>query len=234
VAALADRDGQSPAAALSPTTPPFTPPEVYTPLAVELIIRPRNARPRVIQAQQKEHFRVVMLNTKNELLGIDTVTIGCVDSASVRIAEVFREPIRKQASSIILAHNHPTGHVTASPDDVLLTRQIIQAGQIMEIAVLDHLVIGQGRWASLREQRLGWQHRCGAVDGPELSWVDRPAASLPMCPRMSAHLRRLSMLDYPAAVAEKPSDVRLADGAASFLCCLRTSHTLANLLRRSL
>ncbi|MCA0351012.1 MAG: DNA repair protein RadC [Chloroflexi bacterium] len=104
----------------------------------------------------KEHLRVVILNTKNHVLKIENVTIGSLNSASVRIAEVFREPIRLNAAAIIVVHNHPSGDPTPSPDDILVTKQLIQAGQLLDIDVLDHLVIGQARWVSMRERRLAW------------------------------------------------------------------------------
>ncbi len=104
----------------------------------------------------KEHLRTVILNTKNHVLKIETVTIGSLNSAGVRIAEVFREPIKLNAAAIIVVHNHPSGDPTPSPDDILLTKQLIQAGQLLDIDVLDHLVIGQARWVSMRERKLGW------------------------------------------------------------------------------
>lgn len=105
---------------------------------------------------EKEHLRTVILNTKNHVLKVETVTVGSLNSAGVRIAEVFREPIKLNAASIIVVHNHPSGDPTPSPDDVLITKQLIQAGQLLDIDVLDHLVIGQSRWVSMRERRLGW------------------------------------------------------------------------------
>ena len=104
----------------------------------------------------KEHLRTVILNTKNHVLKIHTLTIGSINSAGVRIGEVFCEPIKLNAAAIIVVHNHPSGDPTPSPDDILITKQIIQAGQLLDIDVLDHLVIGQGRWISMRERRLGW------------------------------------------------------------------------------
>ncbi len=105
---------------------------------------------------QQEHLRTVILNTKNHVLKIETVTIGSLNSASIRIAEVFREAIRMNAASIIVVHNHPSGDITPSPEDIVITKQLIQAGQLLDIDVLDHLIIGQGRWVSLRERKLGW------------------------------------------------------------------------------
>jgi DNA repair protein RadC len=105
---------------------------------------------------QQEHLRVVLLNTKNHILKIETVSVGSVNSAGVRIAEVFRGAIALNAPAIIVVHNHPSGDPAPSPDDIVITRQLIQAGQLLDIELLDHLIIGQGRWVSMRERRLGW------------------------------------------------------------------------------
>jgi DNA repair protein RadC len=110
-----------------------------------------------MSALEKEHLRVVLLNTKNVVMGIETVTIGSLNSASVRVAEVFRSAIRRMAAAIIICHNHPSGQaLNPSADDILLTKQIIAAGQLLDINVLDHLVIGAGQFCSMRERRLGW------------------------------------------------------------------------------
>jgi DNA repair protein RadC len=87
------------------------------------------------------------------------VYIGSVNMAQVRVGEIFREPVRLNSTAILLAHNHPSGQVEPSPDDVQLTRAIVQAGQLLDIELLDHLVIGQGRWISLRERQLGFETR---------------------------------------------------------------------------
>ena len=74
----------------------------------------------------------------------------------MRVGEVFREAIRLNAAALIVAHNHPSGDPTPSPEDVNVTRQIVEAGKLLDIDVLDHLVIGQGRWVSLKERGLGF------------------------------------------------------------------------------
>lgn len=74
----------------------------------------------------------------------------------MRIAEVFRAAVRRNATAILLAHNHPSGDPTPSPEDVALTREVIQAGRVLEVEVLDHLVIGRGRFVSLRRQGLAF------------------------------------------------------------------------------
>jgi DNA repair protein RadC len=74
----------------------------------------------------------------------------------MRVCELFRLPLQLNSAAIIVAHNHPSSSVQVSPEDVDVTRILIQAGELLEIEVLDHLIIGQGAWMSMREQRLGW------------------------------------------------------------------------------
>jgi DNA repair protein RadC len=105
---------------------------------------------------EQEHFRVLMLDTRNRLIDTITLYIGSLNSSHIRIAEVFREPIRRNAAAIIVAHNHPSGDSSPSPEDVQVTRQIFAAGQQLDIELLDHLVIGHQRFVSLRERGLGF------------------------------------------------------------------------------
>lgn len=105
---------------------------------------------------EQEHLRVVLLNTKNHVLRIDTVYVGTINSSAVRIGEVFKTALKQNAAAIIVVHNHPSGDPTPSPEDVAVTRQLVEAGKLLDVDVLDHLVIGQGRWVSLRERRLGF------------------------------------------------------------------------------
>ena len=104
----------------------------------------------------QEQLRVVCLNTKNYVQGMHMVYQGNVNSSIIRVSEVFREPMRLNSTSIITAHNHPSGDPTPSPEDVMITRQLVAAGKLLDIDVLDHLVIGQGLWVSLRERQLGF------------------------------------------------------------------------------
>lgn len=105
---------------------------------------------------EQEHLRVVLLNTKNHVLKIPTVYVGTINSSAVRVGELFKEALKVNAASLIVVHNHPSGDPTPSPEDVAVTRQLIEAGELLDVDVLDHLVIGQGRWVSLREKRLGF------------------------------------------------------------------------------
>jgi DNA repair protein RadC len=105
---------------------------------------------------EQEHLRVVLLNVKNCVLGVHEVYKGSVNASLVRVGEVFREPVRRNCPAIIIAHNHPSGDPDPSAEDVHITRQIVQAGKLLDIDVLDHLIIGRQRWISLRERGLGF------------------------------------------------------------------------------
>ena len=103
-----------------------------------------------------EHLRVIMLNTKSMVLGIADVYKGSVNSSQIRVGEVFRPALQRNAPSIVIVHNHPSGDATPSPDDVAVTRALIQAGKLLDIQVLDHIVVGHGQWSSLKEKGLGF------------------------------------------------------------------------------
>jgi len=105
---------------------------------------------------EQENFRVLYLDTRNRLLGSDTVYIGSLNASHIRVAEVFRDAITRGCAAIIVAHNHPSGDPSPSPEDVAVTRQLVEAGVLLNIEVLDHLVIGQQRFVSLRERGLGF------------------------------------------------------------------------------
>jgi DNA repair protein RadC len=109
-----------------------------------------------MQALEQEHLRVMLLDRRNRVQEIVDLYRGSVSSSQIRVGEIFREAVRKNASAIIVAHNHPSGDPTPSPDDVAVTRAILQAGKLLDIDVLDHLVIGQGSWVSLKERGLGF------------------------------------------------------------------------------
>jgi DNA repair protein RadC len=105
----------------------------------------------------QETLRVVLLNTKNQVIKFSDVYRGSLNSSLVRVAEVFKEAVRVNAAAIIVAHNHPSGDPTPSPEDARVTEQIVAAGKLLEIEVLDHLVIGERTYVSLREKRLGFK-----------------------------------------------------------------------------
>ncbi len=105
---------------------------------------------------EQEHLRTLLLDTKNRVLASPTVYVGNVNSSIIRISEVFREAVRENATAMIVAHNHPSGDPTPSPEDVSVTRSIVEAGSLLGIDVLDHLVIGHQRFISLKERGLGF------------------------------------------------------------------------------
>ena len=105
---------------------------------------------------EKEHLRVLLLDRRNRVLEIVEVYQGSVNSSQVRIAEVFQPAVTRNACAIIVVHNHPSTDPTPSPDDVAVTRAMVQAGKLLDITVLDHLVIGGQRWVSLKERGLGF------------------------------------------------------------------------------
>jgi len=91
------------------------------------------------------------------VLGITEIYIGAVNNVQIRLGEVFKPAVQRNATAIILAHNHPSGDPTPSPDDIVVTRAAVQAGKLMDITVQDHLVIGHGgRYVSLKERGLGF------------------------------------------------------------------------------
>ena len=101
---------------------------------------------------QREELRVVLLDTRNAVLSMPSIYRGNVSTALVRIAELFRDAVRLHAARLILVHNHPSGDPSPSPDDLHMTAEAIAAGRLLDIAVLDHLVIGHGNWVSLRDR----------------------------------------------------------------------------------
>ena len=105
---------------------------------------------------EQEHLRVVLLNTRNHVLGVPEVYKGTVNSAQVRVADVFREAVREGCPAIVVVHNHPSGDPEPSREDVEVTRQMVLAGELLGIEVLDHLVLARGGYVSLRERGLGF------------------------------------------------------------------------------
>lgn len=99
---------------------------------------------------EREELRSVLLNTKNTVTGMITVYVGNLAGSSVRVGEVFREAVRVQAAAMVVAHNHPSGDPSPSAEDLRITRELAEAGRLLDIELLDHLVIGHGRWVSLR------------------------------------------------------------------------------------
>jgi DNA repair protein RadC len=96
-----------------------------------------------LQNLSKESFRVLLLNTKNELIAAPEVSLGSANASIVEPREVFREAISFNATSVILAHNHPSGDPTPSSEDIAITKRLAKAGELLGIAVLDHIIVGR-------------------------------------------------------------------------------------------
>jgi len=110
-----------------------------------------------MSVMEQEVMRTLLLDTKNHVLGIPTVYSGSVNTTVIRVAELFKEAVRQNCAAIIVAHNHPSGDPTPSPEDVAVTGEIVKAGKILDIDVLDHVVIGAGqKFVSLKERGLGF------------------------------------------------------------------------------
>ncbi|KZE40005.1 hypothetical protein AV656_01630 [Bhargavaea cecembensis] len=99
----------------------------------------------------QEHFVVLFLNVKNEVLHSRTIFIGSLNSSIVHPREVFREAVKRSAASIICAHNHPSGNPAPSPEDIEVTKRLAEAGKIVGIDLLDHIIIGDHKFLSLKE-----------------------------------------------------------------------------------
>jgi DNA repair protein RadC len=107
---------------------------------------------------EQEHLRVIVLDTKNRVVAIPTVYVGSVNTTMIRISELFREAIRRNCPAIILAHNHPSSDLSPSPEDVAVTRQAVEAGKLLDVDLLDHLIIGgTSGFVSLKQRGLGFE-----------------------------------------------------------------------------
>lgn len=109
---------------------------------------------RYLEHEDREHFVTLMMDVKNRIIGIHTVSIGTLNCAVISAREVFKAAILANAASIILAHNHPSGDVSPSPEDIQVTENLKKAGKLLDIEVLDHVIVGEdGKFSSLK--RLG-------------------------------------------------------------------------------
>ena len=106
---------------------------------------------------EQEYLKVLLLNAKNEVMNIQEIYVGNVNSSVVRPAEVIRPAVRENAPSIIVVHNHPSGDPTPSQEDIAITKELVAAGKLSGVELLDHVVIGnRNRFVSLKEKRLGF------------------------------------------------------------------------------
>ncbi len=105
-----------------------------------------------LRHETKEHFMVLLLSTKHHVLAMPVISVGTLNASLVHPRELFREAINYSAASVILVHNHPSGDPSPSQEDITLTRKMVKAGELLDIAVLDHIIIGDNRYVSLKEK----------------------------------------------------------------------------------
>ena len=106
---------------------------------------------------EQEHLRLVLLDTRNHVLATPTIYVGSLNTSVVRVGELFRAAIKENAAALIVVHNHPSGDPSPSPEDVRVTGQIVSAGKLLDVDVLDHIIIGRQRFVSLKERGLGFE-----------------------------------------------------------------------------
>jgi len=123
-------------------------PTVKTPEDVAVLVR------RQLKGKKREHFLAMLLNTRNQLIKIAEISIGSLDSSIVHPREVFKEAVSASAASVIFVHNHPSGDPEASEDDIKLSKRLAEAGEIMGIDVLDHIIVSDQKYLSLKREGL--------------------------------------------------------------------------------
>jgi DNA repair protein RadC len=109
-----------------------------------------------MQALDQEHLRVLLLDTRNRIVRELEVYVGSLNTSLVRVGEIFRDAIQRGAASMIVVHNHPSGDPTPSPEDIAVTRAMVQAGRLLDIEVLDHVIVGRSGFTSLKAKGLGF------------------------------------------------------------------------------
>lgn len=107
-----------------------------------------------IEEKAKEHFKLILLNSRNKKIGISTISIGTLTTSLVHPREVFKEALAHSAASVILAHNHPSGDPEPSEDDLKITRKLVESGKILGVEVIDHIIVGKNNFYSFREKGL--------------------------------------------------------------------------------
>ena len=121
-----------------------------TPADVYAYLRP------LMADEPREQFRVLTLTTRHQLIRAQLLYQGAVDGMTVRVAEIFRPALLDNAKAIMVAHNHPSGIVKPSPEDIRITKRLVGAGRILDVQLLDHLIVARSGFVSLRERGLGF------------------------------------------------------------------------------
>jgi DNA repair protein RadC len=122
--------------------------EIKNPESIAKAVRHR------VKDKAKEHFLLVILNTRNRITGVVTISVGTLNASLVHPREVFQKAIAHYASSVVLAHNHPSGDLDPSEEDLRITRRLVEAGKLLGIEVLDHIIITGKEHLSLKEKGL--------------------------------------------------------------------------------
>lgn len=125
-------------------------PSVRSPFDAAMIFQARMAH------LPQEHLLTMVLDTRNRVIDIAEVYHGSLNSAAIRISEIYRPAIQQNGATIVVAHNHPSGDPDPSPEDVAVTRQLFHAGKLLDITLLDHIIVGCPSWVSLKERGLGF------------------------------------------------------------------------------
>lgn len=107
-----------------------------------------------IKDKAKEHFKLILLNPRNKIIGISTISIGTLNASLVHPREVFKDAITRSAASVVLAHNHPSGDPEPSEDDLKITKKLVESGKLLGIEVIDHIIIGKNNFCSYKERGL--------------------------------------------------------------------------------
>ncbi len=105
---------------------------------------------------EQEHMRLILLNSRHEVISTPTIYKGSLHTAVVRVAEVFKDALRQNAAALVVSHNHPSGDPSPSPEDIVVTRSCVKAGKLLGVEVIDHVIIGYNRYVSLKERGLGF------------------------------------------------------------------------------
>jgi len=130
------------------TAPPGEKPVVKTPEDAARLVMEE------MRYLDREHFRALLLNAKNQVIGQEIISIGTLNSSAVHPRELFKNAIKASAAAIILVHNHPSGDPSPSREDIEVTRRLVEAGRLIGIEILDHLVIGNGKFESFKAMGL--------------------------------------------------------------------------------
>ncbi len=107
-----------------------------------------------IKDKAKEHFKLILLDTRNKIIGISTISIGTLNAGLVHPREIFKEAIIHNSASVVLAHNHPSGDPEPSDEDLTITKRLVKSGKILGIEVIDHIIIGKTNFSSFKERGL--------------------------------------------------------------------------------